>query len=143
MANEVATHVMSRFSVAFSSDSSFKNTNLQRLLNLDQITEENLSNRYEIAGAVADQAIDLGNINSPTLVIVVATSLFDGENSTTEDDPAKIQFKVGSGTIFEAHFMAFIVDVDANTGQVTTDIKITTLADSNTIVEVFVAGAKT
>ena len=143
MVNAIKTHAMARFSLAFADSSSFAQRSLERLIDLDQITEESLNNRFEIDGAAVDQAIDLGNINSPTIVVVIASSKFDGENGTKEDDPAKIQFKIGGGTIFEAHFMAFLVDVDANTGKVTTDIQITTLADSDTIVEVFVAGAKT
>ena len=142
MSNDIATHVNSSISIAFADSAAFNNIGLNKLFNLDQITEENLSNKYDISGAVADQTIPLGNITSPSLVIVVATSLFDGAGGTTEDDPAKIQFKIGSGTIFECHFMAFFVDVDANIGKVTTDIKITTLANSDTVVEVFVAGAK-
>lgn len=143
MANAIATHVASSISLAFSDASSFLNKTVNKLFVRDQVTEESLSNRYEIAGAGTDAVVPLGNINSPTLVIVSASSKFDGTGGTKDNDPAKIQFKIGSGTIFESHFIALFVDVDANTGKVSTDIKITTLANSNTVVEVYVAGAKT
>lgn len=143
MSLETKTHVASSMSVSFADSSAFNNVSARKLFNLDQITEESLSNRFEISGLVTDQVVDLGNINSPSLVVIKVTSLYDGGGSTTEDNPAPVKFKVGSGTIFDCHFMAFFVDVDANAGEVTKDIKITTVADSNTTVEVFVAGAKT
>lgn len=143
MVEEVKTHLASSVSLNLADTANFVDKTVSRTFNLDQVNEESLTNRYQIDGAVADQAIDLGNVNNPTYIFIKVTSKFDGGGATTLDAPAKVTFKIGSGTAFDANFMLFAVNVDAQLGAVTKDIKITTLADSDTTVEVFQIGRKT
>jgi len=104
-----------------------------------QTTEETHSSSYRIDGAVTDQAISLGKVNTPTFIFIKFNSKYNGDNSTTEDAEAAVTIKVDGGTAYTTnYFLAAVTDVTNN--NVTSTITFTTLADTDTNIDLLVLG---
>lgn len=124
-------------------DTAFVNRLFKMAIELNQTTEESHYQRYHIDGLVTDEAIPMGKVTSPTMILVRFISKLDGENGTVDGDPAEVNVKIATGSAFECKFLMLAVDIDANLDVLTNAITFTTLADSDTTVEVAVLGRST
>lgn len=128
--------------LAAARDTAFSDRIFDVLFDLSFISELAYADEIFIDGAETDRVIDLGSISKPLLIFIKAESKYDGGGGTTEDDPATVQFKIGSGTIFDCSHIMLLANKDDNDDQLTNDIKITTLANTDTKVKVLVVGEK-
>ncbi len=142
MAQATEVSVRAEVKINVAKDTAFTDKLFKAAITISQNTEEAVHNRYDISGAAVDSAVPFGNVTSPTLLLLSFVSKFNGGGSTTDDDPATVTVKIDGGTAFECKYLLLAVDIDKNTDKITNTITFTTLADSDTTVEVVVVGEK-
>ena len=143
MALVINTEVMARVKIAMSKDSTFDSKTFDDLFSLDQSTEESISYRDFVSGAVADQAIDFGGIASPTFIFILFESRGDGVGAIADNVRAKVEVKIGGAAANSTSDFIMLGTQDPTNEDITTDIKFTTLADTDTTFTVVIAGKST
>ena len=133
------TEILARLKVMASRSATFDSKTFERTFNVDQSTQE--SNSYEDFddGQVTDKAISFGTVDSPTFVLIFFNSRFNGENGTVEDDHASVTVKIDGGAAVTTDMVLLLTNDPVN-DTTTSTITYSTLADTDTVASVFIAG---
>jgi len=139
MALTQTSKISAKLNLLVGSESAFTNRRVDQNYDMSQSTEENETSSYRIDGAVTDQAISMGKVNTPTFIYVRFVSKYNGDNSTTDNATAEVTIKVDGGTAYATN--SFLAEVtDTTNSNVTSTLTFTTLADTDTNVEVIILG---
>ena len=144
MAKEIATSLQARLKLLVARDSTFNEIELDKLFNLDQTSEEYHYTRFKVDGAVADQAIDFGKVNSPTFIFIQWSST--DPDATPVDDPLNVTVKIDSAAAGSV-MHSLLLDVqdpllDLLTKDITFSTEAGTSTNSETEVTVLIMGRK-
>lgn len=140
MALTITTEVLAKLKIAVSKDTTFDSKTFDDLFTLDQTTEESHSYRDFISGATADKAIDFGGIAAPTFIFILFESRGDGVGAIADNVRAKVEVKIAGASSNSTSDFILLGTNDPANEDITTDIKFTTLADTDTTWTVIIAG---
>lgn len=141
MALTQTANLKARLLLAVSDSAAFIDTDYDKAFTFDISSEEVFSNRQYIDGVVTDQAVSLGGVTSPSFIFVKFNSRYNGDNSTTEDAHAPVTVKIDGGSAFKTDYV-LLGTLDPTNDTITSTISFTTIADTDTQVDVLVVGQK-
>jgi len=131
---------LAKIKIVMAKDATFDSKTFDELFTLDQSTEESISYRDFVSGAVADQAISFGGIAKPTFIFILFESRGDGNGAIADNVRAKVEVKIAGASVNSTSDFILLGTQDPTNEDITTDIKFTTLADTDTTFTVVIAG---
>jgi hypothetical protein len=139
MVQSLTTNISSSFKLLASKDTTYSNRIADFLQDLSIATEVAEVAEFFESAQVTDQAIDFGNVTSPTFIYIRFTSQADGNGSNADGTHEAITVKINSSTAITTDTV-LLQTSDPTNDTLPTTITWSSVADSTTKVQVFIAG---